>query len=135
MPSTSTCTTPTRAAARGFMEELVRKLLAEVKLRNAYRIYQDGSGYVVESEDKHGRIYQERVSRETVTYLHDACRGRVVTKEEAADRLERGATSLRLPYTYGFKLQFYTQNVLLVLVALGDAHMEKNGRAYHYEVV
>ena len=113
----------------------VPELLAEIKLRNAYRIYEEGNGYVVESEDKHGRVYQERVTNETATYLQDSCRGRVVTCEEAASCLERAAASLRLAYTYGYKLQFYTQNVLLVLVARGDAHAEKVGRAYHYEVM
>ena len=55
--------------------------------------------------------------------------------EEAADVLEGVGSRLGLLYTYGHKLQFYAQSALLVLAALGDAHLEKEGRGYVYTVM
>lgn len=60
--------------------------------------------------------------------------GRRVTAEQASEVLELVAERLKLPYTYGGKLRYSAQHVLLVLVALGYARVNKEGRSYVYSV-
>lgn len=110
----------------------MRELLDEIELRNAHRIFQDGDVYLDESEDRRGQLHTAKVNQETVDYLREALRGETVSAVEARDMLEGVASQLGLPYTYGHNLQFYAQSVLLVLVALGDAYVEKDGRGYLY---
>lgn len=112
----------------------MRELLDEFELRNTHRVFIDGSDYLVEQEDRRGQLHTTKVNQETVDYLHDALKGESVKAEEAADALEGAASALGLPYTYGHKLQFYAQSVLLVIAARGDAHVEKDGHGYLYTI-
>lgn len=54
---------------------------------------------------------------------------------EVQEVLEPVATRLALPYTYGYKLHFYAQDALVVLVALKQARLSKEGRRYLYHLV
>lgn len=108
--------------------------LGEVTLRNTYRVFEDVGAYVVEGTDKRGTAYRHTVPSQAVEFLRSAFQGAAVTSQEAATELEPVARGLGLPYHYGYKLNFYAQSVLLVLVARGDAATEKRGRAFHYTV-
>jgi hypothetical protein len=44
------------------------------------------------------------------------------------------AARFGLSYTYGDQVRYSAQNVLLVLVALGRASVDKDGRSYVYYV-
>jgi hypothetical protein len=44
------------------------------------------------------------------------------------------AARFGLTYAYGDKVRYSTQAVLLVLVALGRASVEKDGRSYVYQI-
>lgn len=109
-------------------------LLREVELRNLYRIYDDGDSYAVVNEDRRGRRYEYEVSQEAVTYLQDRLRGQRVDAAGAARVLGPKAESLKLPCTYGDKLRYSAQHVLLVLVALGKATVVKESRSYIYSI-
>lgn len=110
------------------------RLLGEVTLRNPRRVFADGATFVVESEDRRGAVYRTRVPTSVVAALHTIVGGQEVSAAEAADLLEPVARELGIPYTYGHKLRFYAQDVLIVLIARGDATLRKLGREYRYSV-
>lgn len=112
----------------------MREFLDEIELRNTHRVFRDGGDYLVEQEDRRGQLHATKVSQQTLDYLYEALKGETVNAAEAADVLEGVSSRLALPYTYGHKLQFYAQSVLLVIVALGNAYVEKEGRGYVYTV-
>lgn len=110
------------------------KLLKHINLRNDYTVYEDGESYLVTSENRRGQRYECKVQREAVSYLCDRMKGRRVTAEQAGDALEPVAERFRLPYTYGDKLRYSGQHVLLAAVALGQANVTKEGRSYVYSI-
>lgn len=110
------------------------ELLGEFKLRNLHQVYREGRNYPVWEVGPRGRNYQWTIPNAAVERLHQLCRGDVVTTKEAALRLEPYAETLGLPYTYGWKLPFYVQDILLIMVATGKAEMGKQGRSNVYRV-
>lgn len=75
-----------------------------------------------------------RVGAEVADWLRERLRGRTLDKDEAAEILAPVAERLALPFTYGRKLGFHAQKVLLVLVARREAGFEENGRRFIYTV-
>jgi hypothetical protein len=57
-----------------------------------------------------------------------------IETHRAAEVLAPVAERLALPFTYGRKLGFHAQKVLLVVVARGEAGFEKNGRRFIHTV-
>lgn len=115
----------------------MKKLLGQVDLRNVYRVYEDGRFYLVTSVNprKPGSQRHEcRVHPEAVSYLRNRMAGRHVTAEQAGDALEPVAERFKLPYTYGDKLRYSGQYVLIAAVALGQATVTKEGRSYVYSI-
>ncbi len=112
----------------------MRKLLGRVNLRNLYHVYLEGESYIVAGENPRGQLYECRVHPEAVSYLRDRMRGRRVTAEQAGKAVEPVAERYELPYTYGDRLRYSGQYVLIVAVALGQASVVKEGRSYVYSV-
>jgi hypothetical protein len=112
----------------------MRTPVGEVQLRNLYGVYRCHDAFEVESTDRSGRRYIERFPLPVAAHLRTALAGRIVAVEEAAELLELAAVKLEIPYTYGHKLRFYTQSVLIILVACGQATCKKDGRRYLYTV-
>lgn len=112
----------------------MKKLLSRVNLRNEYTVYEDGGSYLVAGENRRGQRYECRVRQEAVTYLRDRMAGRRISAEQAGDALGPVAERFKLPYTYGDKLRYSGQYVLIAAVALGHATVAKEGRAYVYSV-
>lgn len=110
------------------------KLIGQIDLRNPHRIYQQGDSYAVVGESPNGQRYERRVSGEATRYLADRLRSRWVTAGQAAEVLEPVAARFALAYTYGHQLTYSAQDVLLVLVALGLASVEKEGRSFVYHI-
>lgn len=110
----------------------MKKLLSRVNLRNEYTVYEDGGSYLVAGENRRGQRYECRVRQEAVSYLRDRAKGRRVTAEQAGDLLEPVAERFKLPYTYGDKLRYSGQYVLIAAVALGHTTVSKEGRSYVY---
>lgn len=111
-----------------------RELIGQVNLRNTYLVYKDGSGYLVVGENRRGQSYESKISYEAVSYLKGRLRGQRVNAEQAAKVIAPKAESFKLSYTYGDKLRYSAQHVLLVLAALGDATVTKEGRTYVYSI-
>lgn len=111
------------------------KLMGTVTLRNPYRVGLNSNGdYKVTSKSSRGAGYSQEVAATVVDYVYKQCRGRTVTVADAKDLLEHAPKTLRGPFDYGYKLQFYAQDVLLVLVAIGRASYLKCGSRFEYTI-
>jgi hypothetical protein len=71
---------------------------------------------------------------EAVYYLCCRLEGQRATAEQAGKILEHVAERFELPYTYGERLRFSGQYVLIAAVALGRATMVKEGHSYVYSI-
>ncbi len=111
-----------------------RELVGQVNLRNAYSVYKKGNAYSVVGENRRGQSYESKISQEAVSYLQQKLRGQRVDAAGAAKILAPKAESFKLPYTYGDKLRYSAQHVLIVLVARGEATVVKEGRSYMYSI-
>ncbi len=103
-------------------------------MRNDYRVYRGRSGYLVVGDNRRGQSYESRITRDAAAYLKNKLGGQKTDAAQAARALALKAEDLKLPYTYGDKLRFSAQHVLLVLVALGEAKVAKEGRTYVYSI-
>lgn len=112
----------------------MRKLLNKVKLRNDYTVYAEDGTYLVASENRRGQRYESRVPPEAVAYLRSKRAGQRVTADQAGAVLRPFAERFKLPYTYGDRLRFSGQYVLIAAVAAGRATVAKNGRSYTYSI-
>lgn len=111
-----------------------RELVGQVNLRNAYSVYKNGSVYSVVGENRRGQSYESKISQDPVSYLRDRLRGQRVDAAGAARILASKAESFKLPYTYGDKLRYSAQHVLIALVALDEATIIKERRSYVYSI-
>lgn len=103
-------------------------------MRNPHRVFADGRDFIVESEDRRGALYWTRVPGSIVAAVRSVVAGGEVAAADAAEMVEPYAREIGLPYTYGYKLRYYVQDVLIILVARGDATLRKDGRGYMYTV-
>ncbi len=110
------------------------ELLGEITLRNKHRIYGDGQGFRVVSCKEYGIEHVQVIPSQNIDRLMELSHGRTVTAPQAASLFGACCGDLDLPYTYGYKLQYYVQEMLLVLVATGKATMSKKGRRYVYHI-
>lgn len=114
---------------------MTERVLLATTLRDDYEVLLRTDGnYSVVGIDRHGTRHEDRISAETADWLRDRLRGREVGKDEAAETLRPAAQRLNLPFTYGAKLAYYAQKVLLVLVARKEAGIGKVGRRYVYTI-
>ncbi len=105
-----------------------------MELRNDYKVYEENGVYLVKSENRRGQRYECKVPSAAVSYVCEKMRGRRVTAEQAGDALAPVAGRFKLPYTYGDKLRYSGQYVLIAAVAVGKATVAKEGRAYMYSI-
>ncbi len=99
----------------------MKKLLGRVDLRNSYAVYEEGGAYTVTSEGSRGQRYECRVIPEAVEYLCDRAAGGRITSVRASAILEPVAERFSLPYTYGDRLRFSGQYVLLAAAESADS--------------
>jgi hypothetical protein len=112
------------------------KLIGKVVLRNAYQVRMDSEGdYKVAHKDARGAEYVQDVAARVVAYVKKQLAGKTVTVADAKSLLDDAPPSLGLPYLYGYKLHFYSQSVLIVLVATRQATYAKCGQRYDYTVL
>ena len=111
----------------------MREFVGKVTLINTRRVYYEGDSFIVEAEDRRGQGHKIRVPQVAVEYLRDKLRAaRRLTKRDAEKALAPVADTLGLHYTRGHHLGWSVQDVLIVLVALGDAEKTQEGRAFIY---
>jgi hypothetical protein len=112
----------------------MRRLLDRFNLRNPHFVYETDSGFEVTQIDSHGVEYNYKVSQKAADLLCALCKGTWVTSKQAGQKIAPYAENLALPYHYEPKLSYYTQEILLVLVATGRATIRKAGRGFEYQV-
>ena len=112
------------------MAELIKK----IELRNTRKIYREGNEFLILQKDKKGREYKCSIPSFVVDYLFAQLKGKRVIRDDAQEILESKAAEFNLPYQFGHQLGYYSQDALLVLVALDKATMTKEGRRYIYTV-
>ncbi|MEG4486808.1 hypothetical protein [Microcoleus sp. D2_18a_B4] len=113
------------------------ELIGEVRLRNCHLVYREGSNYRVDviKAQRPTIVFTKNITCEVVEYLYNQLKGHQVNKDEAADVLKPVASKLNLPYSYGHQLAYYTQEVLVVLVAIGRASLSQQiGRGCCYTI-
>ncbi len=112
------------------------KFIGEVELRNSRRVYYQEDSYRVEqiNPNREKVTYSDDIPDKAVEYLYNQLKGRKVTPKDASTVLQAVAKNFNLPYNYGHKLDYYAQEVLVVLVALGKASLSKEGRGYFYTI-
>ena len=124
------------AIAQLNQEEPLIKFIGQVELRNSHRVYYQQDSYRVEqiNQNREQVTYSYDIPDKAVEYLYNQLKGCKVTPEDASTVLKPVAKNFNLPYKYGHKLDYYAQEVLVVLVALGQAILTKEGRAYFYTI-
>jgi hypothetical protein len=109
------------------------KFIGQVELRNSHRVYYQQDSYLVEQINPKKK-YSGDIPDKVVEYLYNELKGRKVTPKDASTVLHPVAKNWNLPYTDGWQLDYYAQEALVVLVALGKAILTKEGRAYFYTI-
>lgn len=111
----------------------MRQPIGEVELRNTYRVYRDGRRYIVEA-DNGRQQFVYHVPRRTVDRFYAMINGQTVTVNDllAREQLLRHRGLELESYSGGYKLRYELQNLLVILVALGHATLEKHGREFVY---
>lgn len=115
------------------------QFIGEVRLRNGRKVYFDERRrcFIVKMEPRRrGEAYETEVLPENVEILKKAFRSQEVSVGQVLDAVARGEVrglSLRTN-DYGYKRQYELQDILIVLAALGDAQVSKQGREYIYDI-
>jgi len=103
-----------------------------VTLRNKYQVHREADTFRVWSATARGADFGQIVRGEIVRHLAKALQGQTVTVPEAERALLN--SGIPLPYNYGYKLHFFAQNVLIALVATGNASHRRVGRRFEYDI-
>lgn len=111
----------------------MRRLIGEVLLRDRHRVYRDGEDFQVDTinDKRPSIIYNATIRGIAVEFLYSKAKGQQITVKEATTILSEVARKFQLPYTYGSKLYYYAERVLLVLttktrryVSTSDIHVQ-----------
>jgi hypothetical protein len=115
---------------------LMRRLIGEVLLRDRYRVYRDGEDFQVDTinDKRPSVVYNATIRGTAVEFLYAKAKGQQITTKEATTILSEVARKFELPYTYGSKLYYYAERVLLVLASLKRASIRMEGRECIYTV-
>ena len=113
-----------------------RVFIDSVTLRNTYRVYKSGNNYVVrQTTEKHKiQTFEYLVRAENVRRVGRLFEGTELTIRELANYLEAHSGEFTLDYTYGYKLYYVAEHILLVLCALGRAEVEREGRGFIFRL-
>jgi hypothetical protein len=110
----------------------MRTLLGTQTLNNTRWIYQEGKFYIVKVKDRRGNHHERKIPSSAVEYLGEKLRLGSLDTQSATAILEPVAEELRLRDTYGYQLGFLAQDILLILVVLGEATKTQRGRGWVY---
>ena len=112
----------------------MREELGKVQLRNEYSIFELTAGYEVYHRDRRGQTFSQIIPSNIVESAHAELAGNDWRVKDAADRLHVIASDQDWPFSFGYKLQFFVQAILVVLVAVGRAEYEGEERGFLYTV-
>ena len=109
------------------------ELIGEFTLKNDYTIYRTKEGYKSVSKKK-TQEYVQHIPDEVYESAKIQLSGREWSVGEAAERLEVIAKSDNWPFYYGHKLKFFSQAILLAIVANGEGDFDKESHSFIYTV-
>lgn len=118
------------------MVQTAYSLIGEVRLRNSYFVYASANDYTVVALDRHGDRHEQTFEFESVDFVADLLDGEEVTVDQALNTIEPLVDErvIQFPFTYGYKLRFYLQSILIILVATGRAELRRDRRAFIYRI-
>lgn len=119
------------------MNTSTKEFIGKVKLRNQHCIYRDAECFFVEQTMANGTKRPEVtfIPSCNIDHLYEFFHGKKITPQIAANYISSLAQQWGWPYTYGYKLSFYIQEILVVLVATGRATVLPNGKGFEYQVM
>ena len=106
--------------------------IGTVRLRNEYHVDRRADVYRIRSFTARDAQFGQDVDGKVLRYLASALSGQTVTVEDTEKELTH--SGLKLPYQYGYKLHFFAQEVLVALVASGQASHKRVGRRFEYYI-
>lgn len=109
--------------------------VGEVSLRTPRTVYREATRYRLDSLDRRGNPHASFLPAGAVATVHERWNGKTLDVDLACQDIEPLAVDLELPYTYGHKLRYCVQDLLIVLAAEGAALIAQEGRKYVYRVV
>lgn len=107
------------------------ELVGTVTLRNERRVFRSGDCLVIEQVDRNGTKHSNEFEEALVGDLVRELPGGEFGVDEAVPTLLRVGGG-RVPFTHGYKLRFFTQDVLVAGVVLGLLTLRKEGRRFLY---
>ena len=110
------------------------ELVGSVTIRNKRLVYRERGSFVVAHIDSKGVQHRYSIPEPAIDRLYALTKGETISKDEAASRIQDFAEELLLTYQYGWKLDFLALEMLVVLVALGNATLAREGRKYHFSI-
>lgn len=118
------------------MDTSLKEFVGKVRLRNWHYVYRDTECFVVKQTKPDGTKRPEEtcIPSDAIDHLYELCRGKKISPQTAKNYVSDFAQEYDLPYTYGHKLGFYAQEMLVVLVATGRAHEIQKGKEFEYQV-
>lgn len=108
------------------------RVIGTVRLRKERKVERSADTYRVTSITPRKAEFAQSIDGEVVRHLAATLAGKTVTVEDAEKELR--TSGLRLPYQYGYKLHFFAQDILIILVASGQASQTKVGRRFEYHI-
>ena len=111
--------------------------IGKVTLRNTRDVFKDHKIYIVKCKSKREEIKSISIRKELVDYVFSKFSGKELIVEDIEYFLEREDVfkKFKIPFEYGFKLHFYAQDILIILVALNKATLKKRGNRYFYQTI
>jgi hypothetical protein len=106
--------------------------IGTVKLRRQYLVERNADVYRVSSATPRQAEFGQLIDGPVVRYLAKALSGQTAWVEDADKALRK--SGLKLPYQYGYKLRFFAQSALVVLVASGQASHRPAGARFEYDI-
>lgn len=106
--------------------------IGTVTLRKQRFVERNADVYRVRSITSRHAEFGQSIDGKIVRHLALALSGETVTVEGAEKELRR--SGLSMPYQYGHKLHFFAQDVLIVLVASGQASHRAVGQRFEYDI-
>jgi len=116
---------------------LMSQFIGKVVLRNTREIFQENSKFKVKYKKKSGETYSTLIEKRLIDYVFKKFSGREFIVEDVENLLSKRDIQERfnIPFKFGYKLHFYAQEVLVILIALNKATLEKHGRRFYYQIL
>ncbi len=112
----------------------MRQYIGKVTLIGTRFIYKYDDVYEIEYTKNENTMIR-KIENSFIQHVYKISKGKVLDVKKAIQLLNTSPKEISLPYEYGHKQQYYIQDILIVLVAIGCAIISKEGQKYIYTIV